>query len=381
MAEALGPVLDDEEFDTVSAVLPTAIHIGGEYYAVIYRKSATSSWLKTYRIIANGTISQIDTWEFTAENAYHLLIKNISGTLYAITYYWFDGSNNLGRLKTLHISSTGVITKSFDDTYNIAAQEYFGTLFQITGAYFVLITGHSPNSHYVYTFTIVTGASGITLVDSYQYINLGYDVLAAGQISANVCFAVFGCDTYYKVVTFHVSNTGVITTPYTASQDFTVACGHGFLRSVKITSNIFAISGYTTAPNEGFIHTVQINNNGTIEGTLLDDYTFSGATSIRLFLCETGSGNRYYAVYRGAGDDGFIDIFEINGSGQISDDPLYSAFEFDLAYCDYPWALPTNGDFMPVFYIGDGGDGWMKSITFTPPPSGVHHEMTMKIGP
>ena len=381
MAEALGPVLDDEEFDGVSALLPTAIHIGGEYYAVTYKKSTYSHWLKTYRIIANGTISEIDTWEFTTENAEDHLIKNISGTLYVITYHWFDGTNNLGRLKTLHISSTGVITKSFDDTYNITRQEYFGFLFQITGAYYVLITGDSPVNHYVYTFTIITGAAGITLVDSYQYINLGYHVEAAGKVSNNVYFAVFGCDTYYKVVTFHVSNTGVITTPYTASQDFTVACGHGFLRSVKITSNIFAISGFTTAPNEGFIQTVQINNNGTIEGTLLDDYPFTGVTSLRLFLCYTGSGNRYYAVYRGVGDDGFIDIFEINISGEISDDPLYSAFEFDIAYCDWPWALPTNGDFMPVFYIGPDGDGWMKSITFTPPPSGAHHEMTMKIGP
>lgn len=381
MAEALGPVLGDFEFDTTGAVLPMAIHIDGEYYAVVYRRSASSSWLKTYRITAAGVITEIDTWEYTTDDAKDHRIKYISGTLYAITYRFFDSTYNRGRLKTLHISNTGAITKSFDDTYNIGTQYYPGFLFHIWGAYFVLIAGHSPNLHYIFSLTIQSGAGGITEIDSYNYPSFGAEVTAAGQISSNIYFAAFPADTYYRIYTFQVSNTGVITTPYMATDDFAFNCGHTLLRSTKVANNIFAIGLFNSDISSSSIQTVQINNDGSIEGTLKDDFTLAAGIDYIINTVYTGTPNLYYIVYPGTDTHGFIDIVNINAVGKISDAPAYAAFEFDDVRGIYPYPLPTNGIFIPVFYIGPDDHGWVKSITFTPPAPVAHHEMIMNIGP
>jgi len=379
--EALGPVLDDFEFDATAALTPHAINLDGEYYAVVYRQGSASAWIKTYRIIADGTISEIDTWEFSVENATNPMIFSIAGDLYAITYHFFNGSYNRGQLKTIHISDTGTITESFDDAYQIANAKYPGYLMQITGNYFVLINGASPNDHYVYTFTLVSGAGGITLIDSYDYLNLGYFVLAAGKVTDNVFFAAFACDASYYIYTLHVSNTGVITSPYVAVQAFAVTCGHSRLRSCEIAPNIFAIVGYDSGTFETFIHTIQINNDGTIGATTIDTLVFTGIVSYANSIAYTGTPGRFFIAYADTDTDGKVDVIDITNAGAISDDPLYTAFEFDDNYGAYPSVLPLNGALFPIFYIGPDGDGWIKTVTFAVPAIGVHHEMIMKIGP
>jgi len=379
--EALGPVLDSFEFEATAAVTVNAINLDGEYYAVAYRRSAASAHIKTYRIIPDGTISEIDTWEYTTDDSNYISIHHITSDLYVITATVNDGVTSLGRVKTVHISDTGIITKSIDDSADLVILEYACWVFPIAGNYFAIIAGNSPYNHYIYTFTIVSGAGGITLIDSYLYSDIGYHVRAAGRVSNNVFFAVFGCDSQYKIYTLHVSNVGVITTPYVALQAFAVVCGHGYLNLCQISTNIFAVSGYLALPYPAFIHTVQVNNDGTIEAATIDTLTFTGVKSVDGFICYTGSSSRFFIAYRGADDDGFIDIIDITDAGAISDDPGYAAFEFDAVYGSMPVVLPANGAWLPIFYIGPDGDGFLASITFTAPAEGAHHEMIMKIGP
>jgi len=381
LAAALGPVVGTFEFDTTEVRLPIPIHLDGEYYAVTYRRSATSSWLKTYRIIANGTISEVDTWEFSTENSEHPRLKHISGDLYAINYHFYVSPYNYGRLKTLHISNAGVITKSFDDTHEIAAQEYWGFLFQILGNVYALIAGDSPVNHFVYTFTISSGAGGIALVDSYNYRDVGYHVMAAGQIGANIVFAVFSYDSAYSIWTFHIASDGTITTPYKDYQDFAITINHSILNIVKVSSNIYAIAMWDTDTNEVAIQTFKINSDGSIQATLVDSLNFGNCIVYCPGICRTDAGTRYFVVYPGTDQDGFIDIIKIDTLGSISDDPSYSVFEFDDVNCVSPQPLPLNGAWMPIFYRGPDNDGFIKTVTFTLPPAGAHHEMIMKIGP
>lgn len=379
--EALGPVLKYLEFDGVSASFPFPIHLDGEYYAVTYWKSSTSSWLKTFRIIADGTISEIDTWEFSVAKCRYPRLTHISGDLYVLSHNIWDGTYYRGRLKTLHISNTGVITKSFDDTYNIPLQIKIGFLMQITGAYYTLIVCSTPNDHYVYTFTIIAGAAGISLVDSYNLPNRNYGIEAAGKIGTNIFFALWSDTGSYTITTVEVSSVGAITTPFVQEKSFAINCAAFEFNTVQISQNIYALSARDHDTDEVAIQTIYISNAGAIQTALAGSLNFGTALNNSPGICKTDTPNLYFSTYGGTLEDGFIDIIEISPGGVISSPAEYSPYEFDTGHAQQTQPLPANGIWMPVFYTGPDGDGWIKTITFTPPVSAPHHEMIMKIGP
>jgi len=379
--EALGPVLDSFEFATVGIELPYITHLDGEYYAVSYTEYHASLWLKTYRITSAGVISEIDTWELSAEDCRAPSLYHIGGDLYAMTYKWFDGADNLGRIKTLHISNTGVITKSFDDTYNIAEQKYKGNLVRLPGGFYAFISNRVSTHNMVKTFSIVSGANGITLHDEFDYTERGFQSTNIGAVGSNI---VFCCHPYYAVYgvhTFQVTVPGIISDGEKDDQDFPGVGGWDDFGVVKVNSNIFGIAcgGYGAEVVKA--QTFRINNDGTIQPDLIGDVTFGATDGQSTDFTESGTEGLYFVTYRNADGDGMIDVVEINASGVITDPAAYSPYKFNDGESWWPRQLPAIGNVIPVVYANVSKHGWLKSIYFGPPPVGVHHEMIMKIGP
>jgi len=378
---ALGPVLDSFEVDGIRAIYPTIIHIDGEYYAVAYKQSYYAHFIKTYRIIADGTISEIDTWQFSAEDASYSRINHISGTLYTINYKFFDGTRNRGRLKTFHISNTGIITKSWDDEYSFNNKRYWSFLLQITGSYYALIADEDSVRVHLYTFTIFAGAGGITLVDDFYDDGIAFHVQGAGKIGTNIVFIIAPAGSEHIVKTIHVSNTGVITAPYVDEETFTLAVDQTMVEMQKVSDTIYALVSHKLDTSEIFLNTIQISRAGAITSGFISSLVFGSSPGSIPDISRYLESDRFLIAYSGPDGDGCVDVKKITAAGVISDDPLYSAYEFDDADCLTPQPLKVNGAWFPIFYTGPDGDGWLKSITFDAPPAGGHHELIMKIGP
>jgi len=377
----LGPVLDSFEFDIVNAEEIHPIHIDGEYYAVMYMQSTSSAWIKTYRILPDGTISEIDTWEFTTTAVKFGRIKHITGTLYALT--WWNGGIAPAHvyIKTFRMSDTGIITKSFEDESVDLSARGTPILMQIWGSYYALVFSGYYEERSWYTYTIVGGLGGVTLIDSYQDAGSSYDIMAAGVINNNIIFSVSTEDGSYGIHTVYIDNLGIITKSIVDTQNFAVNVGHSSINIAKVGPNAYAAVMRDVDTSKVSIQTFHIGNDGLIQDTLVDRYDFGTCLGAQASLCAVNSGTRHFIVWPGVDGDGYIDIKKIDLDGIISDDDQYTEFEFDIAQCLIPQPLGVNGEVMPVFYQGVDGDGWLKSITFSAPPVGGHHEMIMNIGP
>jgi len=379
--EALGPVLDTFEFDSVVALTPWAIHLDGEYYAVVYKRSDASLWLKTYHITSAGVISEIDTWEITTVLLALPRIFKVSGTMYAMAWGDHDGTKAVGYIKTITISNTGVITKSFHDTETKDYEIRGEFVINLQGSYFGIIPTVGINYQELWTCTISPVSGIITNIEHAYVDSIANDVYAIGKVTSNIVFQIVSETDAYTIMTSEVSGTGTITTAQVDKQAFNISKGSGRFNIVKVSSNIWAIAIRNSATSVVTIQTFQINDNGTIEASLIDTYTFGNVLEGNIGFFETGIERLYFVAWAGAGNDGLVDIVEIDTSGNISDAGAYEALEFDIVSASNNKPLTPNNDVFPIFYTDPNNYGFVKSITFKGPAAEGHHEMIMKMGP
>lgn len=380
-AYELGPVLNTLEFDTTEAVDPWPIHLDGDYYAVVNRRSNTSLWIRTYRITSAGVISEIDTWDITPTVGTSPRIFSIGGTTYAITYNDQVAGNYGNFLKTITISDVGIITKSFLDSEWMLYGSDGGILINLQGSYFALLGWLGVGYNDIFTFTISDVTGVITGIDQAQFSAVANKTYAAGKITPNICFAIVSRTDDYIIYSIEVSNTGFIVTAPVASQIFSIPKESSRNNVIKVNLNIYAIAIRNDNTNVIHIQTFQINNDGSIEATLVDEYTFGSVLAGNIGICETGISGLYFVSWQGTGNDGFVDVIQIDSAGSISDHPEYSALEFDTGFANNSKPLSVNGLWFPIFYSGPDNDGFLKSVNFAYPAAVPHHEMIMKIGP
>jgi hypothetical protein len=108
-------VIDTLEYNTSRALSPSALHIGGDIFAVAYSGPLSDGWLSTIEIAANGQItnSVVDTYEYDTTQGNHPSLVSVFGDVYAIA---FQGALGDGFLVTLEIDASGTITKSLIDS-------------------------------------------------------------------------------------------------------------------------------------------------------------------------------------------------------------------------------------------------------------------------
>jgi hypothetical protein len=111
-------------FDTTACYAPDITPVSGTYYAIVYRGPTNRGYVKTVTIAANGIIggSAISTLVFDSATAYEPYIVNVINDVFAIAY---RSGTNVGYLKTISISGTGIISPTVIDTLIYAASSCF----------------------------------------------------------------------------------------------------------------------------------------------------------------------------------------------------------------------------------------------------------------
>jgi hypothetical protein len=99
-------VIDSLEFDTADGYKPDVIEISPNVYAMAYRGAKSDGFVSTVEIGADGLISDslIDTFEYDTADGYEPSLVHVSGSIYAVAY---RGSSDTGYVKTLNIASSG----------------------------------------------------------------------------------------------------------------------------------------------------------------------------------------------------------------------------------------------------------------------------------
>ena len=359
-------VLYSYEFDEAYGSRPCAVHLSGEYYAVVYNGPDGDGCIKTFRILtASGEISGIDSYEYQTTSGDFARLLHVSGDVYIVS-----GGDDY--IYTVKISDTGVITKTPEDSQLIdSGSTRWHNLLHVAGNVYAVIWYHYSADETVRTYTISDAGAIEYTEQTYSPSIDSHAPSWVGKVTDNVFFSIRLTDWGgFSVTTYGISDAGVITIPYLDNQAFAIpgvghGANHGETQVVEITSNIFAMTHQDDEVG-ATVATFQINDNGTIESSLLDSLLFyAGYQDIsRAHIVYYGSGDVYFIMYRGVDGDGFAYLVEITSAGAIS---TYSPcgeteFEFEDSDFNYMSALSPNNGWFPVFYCGPDSDGWVKTI-------------------
>jgi hypothetical protein len=144
-------VLSTAEYDTVTTYFPRMMMIDEDTILLCYQGSGNDGYIRTYNISSQGEFinSTTDIWEFDTANGLYPNVMNVGPNHYAIAY------RSSGRLyiRTLFITDTGLITKSFIDTLIF---DYYGAgifirtakIIETTNQY-LLVYASYPNSQLI----------------------------------------------------------------------------------------------------------------------------------------------------------------------------------------------------------------------------------------
>ena len=110
---------DTEEFDTTFCSKPSMCIVDSGTIALSYTSGSGTGdhTLKTLNISSVGIISSYtDTWNYESDPKTGSIVEKVSGNIYSLTY--LDSGNDVN-CKTVSISNTGMITKSFIDSVEV----------------------------------------------------------------------------------------------------------------------------------------------------------------------------------------------------------------------------------------------------------------------
>jgi len=303
------------EFDTSDGGYPSIIHVAGNIYAIAYTGQGDDGWLKTVNISSNGIIVQstISQYEFDTSNGLYPKIIRVAGNIYAIAY---TGPNNDGWLKTVTISNTGVITQSTADQLEFdTSNGVFPDIIHVAG-------------------------------NTYAIAYTGPDSDGGGND-----------DGWLKTVS--ISNAGDISNTVTDSFDFDGLNGQN-PNIIHISGNVYAI-GYSGNGNHGWILTVDISDAGAIQDTLIDSFEFDAVRAMYIDMIPM-NGSLFAVAYSGPGNDGWLNVLKIGNDGSITYKAADTVY-FQNADIRYPGVINISENVYAIAYEYDSNDdGYIKTI-------------------
>lgn len=350
--------IDNYEYETSNGEQPSIVNIAGNIYAIAYQGPGSDGFVSTIEISATGIItgSTIDSLEFDTSSAVLPEIIHVSGDIYAIAY---QGPRSDGWLATVEIDSAGNITNTLVDSFefdNSNGQEV--DIEHVSGDIYLLAYQGGGSDGFVETIEISTAGIIAGTIDTYEYDTSfgGYpDILPiAGDIYA-VTYQGPGSDGW--LVTLNVSTAGAITASPVDSLEFDTATGNT-PRIIQVSGNYYVIA-YEGASTAGTLITVDITAAGAI-GAVVDTLVFDAVQGQQVDIIALGS-DSFAIVYEGSGNDGYIELVDIDSVGQIAAS-VTTVYEFDTTEATWPRIIQLDGDYYAVVYGGPGSDGWIRTF-------------------
>jgi hypothetical protein len=306
-------VIDTLEFDTSNCYEPSLIHVSGNVYAIAYRGNQGDGFLKTVSIAADGDIGNwtIDSLEFDNRDGYEPVIIHVSGNIYALAY---RGSGSSGFLKTVSIAANGNIGNSAIDTMTFESwTAYEPGIVYVSGNIYAIAYRGFFNRGYLKTVSIDTdGDIGNSAIDTLEFDTLCYEPEIIG-VSDSVFAIVYqgsGNDGFIETVTIaadgDIGNSIIDTRRFMDNNCYELGIIH-------VASDIYAVA-YRGQGNDGYLKTVSIAADGAISDSLLDTLEFDTSNGYEPSIINV-AGNIFAIVYRGSGNDGFVKTVEISSAG------------------------------------------------------------------
>ena len=249
-----------------------------------------------------GTI--IDTLEFDVVEADKVKICHLAGEIYAIAY---KGPDSDGWLCTVKINAAGIMPVTIEDSYE----------FEAAICDWPAIIRPCP----------------------------GY-----------VCIAYSDSTLKGQLVTIAISEAGSITKSIHSSLEFDSGLGYPG-NILQISEGIFGMV-YCGPGGDGWCKTFSINATGYFVGGIIDELEFNIYTGAEPYFCHV-AGDYFAVVYRGPGDDGWLNTITIDVNGNIGA-TIVDELEFDLTRCYYPTICRALGNFFAIAYQGVGDAGWLR---------------------
>jgi hypothetical protein len=353
-------IFDTLEFDAVKGKVPDTIHVSGDIYAIAYQADGDLGTVKTVEISSAGAITDtvVDTLEFDTVEGKEPEIINIIGDIYAIAY---TDKFSDGFLKTVEISSAGVITDTvidtleFDDDYGLTPD-----IIHVSGdIYAIAYTGKFSNGFLKTVGISSAGAITDAVVDTLEFDAVEGKVPDIIHVSGDIYSIAYtgdGDDGFLKTV--EISSAGAITDTVVDSLEFDAV--KGMVPNIShVSGDIYAIA-YQGDGDDGFLKTVEISAAGAITDTVVDSLEFDAVKGMVPDIIHV-SGDIYAITYQADGDLGFLKTVEISSTGAITDTVL-DTLEFETVNGKVPKIIHVSGNIYAVAYQGDGDDGFLKTV-------------------
>lgn len=331
-----------------------AIHIAGNIYAIAYQGPGNDGFILTVEVDAAGTIvnTNVDQVEFDTSRGFEPEIIHVSGDIYAIAY---RGPGNDGFIQTVEINSAGTISLAGMTNYEYEpSRGVYPDIINLSSNYFAIVYQGSGNDGFVETVQIATDGSSITTIDSWEYnTSSGYEPRIVHLDGTYYAVAHEANQSDGEIDTFQISNTGVITKSIIDNWEFDTSNGE-YVDFYPVSGTVYSIA-YNGPFDNGKIVTFNISNIGVITPSFIDDVTFSGTAFGPNVLSIAGL---YVVAYQSSGNDGGMYLYDIDASGIVS---LITTTEFifDAGTAQFPNMFALGSDTFLVNYTGSGGVGYL----------------------
>jgi competence transcription factor ComK len=299
----IGAVGGPVAFDTSACFTPTIISVSGNYYAIAYAGSKNGAgYLKTVPITSGGTIGTVGT-RFTVDSSacFNPDIIYVSGNIYAIAY---TGSNNgAGYIKPVSITSGGVISSGGSRFTFVSSACFTPSIIQISGIYYAIAyAGSKNNTGLLKTVSITSGGVISAVGGPFTFDSSSCYTPTIIYVSGNYYAIAYRGTSNGSLKTVSISSTGTIGTVKSTYPYSTSMC---FMPDItQVASGIFVIA-YSDGSYFGYLKTVSIGTDGIIVTPAIDTYNFDTASCYESNLIHI-TGDVFAITYRGTGNDGYL---------------------------------------------------------------------------
>ncbi len=367
---------------------PYVIHAFGDIYAMVSEDSTKLGRLSTVKISELGEIDHIQSVLFDgskAKKTFRPIITKISKELYLVSFNHWDGYLHL---RTYFISDNGSITYTGNEkicsdykiandpnrpnrptqltiTDNICAIAYWGKNASDIG---ILKTLH------------ISKTGVIANIDTMTYES-GYDPCLV-QVNYNVyALAYRNISNHGIIKTFNINSTGHINS---IDENIYSTTGSAYQPSlVKVTDNFIAVA-YRDDQSYGYISIIEITNNGIIQLTNETELFESRVGDcFNPFIAHIYN-EKYVIAYSTADNSGFslgyivtLELWNNGLIGQINPRKEFEVFEDSNTRCFNPILSRINNYLFALSYEGFGNHpGKLITILVGKAPRGICKEFS-----
>jgi len=321
------------DFDTTISGYPYIKKTTGNQFLISYRDSDGSLQLKSLNISSTGVIDTVNVQTYQLDSAaIYSVILNVSANIYAVAYS--NGIGTAGWIQTVSVDpTTGVITEPANNSLQIESTSFANLDFRkITGSSYIVAYRGPDNDGFAKLVSINDNGSIGSVLDTYEFYNADVNFPSIVQLG-----------NYYFGVMF---NNGIA---YTTSQRdylYTFSAGYGLSYSSAnptITPTIsYAPSGagsfvgfdeVSTKTNGGEIY-YQLSDNSGTDWKYWDGVSWATTTLSTDYNTATDVGLHISAFSTSTGPVLFKAYFEGNGTQNVSLDKITLDCKEEFGY-DY----------------------------------------------